>query len=226
MPEEKFSVMSISSTSVILVASVLMMAACTGEKNSALKAAELGVNAKAVASTASNIACSSEDLAVFDRNDGEVIDLDRESLPRGLFLATASEMLIEKKTDTGSARALVREVIGGKGAEITCSEAVEKFGQDFDMVMTGLVKFETTEKSLGSGFVSRQFFFFQDKNGYGVVLSNPKPSAQNNDLKKYLRGGVPVGQLVRMSDRSYLLKYMRERDGVRARLLVRLELVP
>jgi hypothetical protein len=206
------------------------MAACTGERNANIKATELSLGAKAATTTAAAVACSTEELAAFERNDGEVIDLDRESLPRGLFLATASEMLIEKKSDAGAARALIREVIGGKGAEISCSENVEKLGQDFDMVMTGLVKFETTERPLGSGFVSRQFFFFQDKNGYGVVLSNPKPTSQSldqtTDLRKYLRGGVPAGQLVRLSERAYLLRYLRERDGVRARLLVRLELIP
>lgn len=208
--------------------------ACTGEKLPTLHTdpGELPVQ-KALAGVGAQAACAPEELHSFERTElGVPIDLEREALPRGLFLAKVSELLIEKRTETQTAaqttsRLLVREVVGsGRGAEIRCAENVEGFGHDFDVTMTGLVKFETSERPTGSGFVLRQFFFFQDMDGFGVVVSNPKLSSPIFDLKKLIRGGVAPGQLVRTGERSYLIRYVREREnGVRARLVIHLDLI-
>jgi len=187
---------------------------------------------KSVAGALNAVACTSDDFAAFEQTDGDVVDLDREALPRGLFLATLAEMAIEKRAEgsSGSARLIVREVSGGKGAEIACADGIERLGADFEMVLTGLVKFETTQKPEGSGFTSRQFFFFQDKDGYGVVLSNPKHLVtsinrqQPVNLRQFLRANPASPQLVRVNDRSYMLKYIRERNGVRGYLIVHLAL--
>jgi hypothetical protein len=198
----------------------------------ASQTAGIATTSKSVAGGLVTEACTTEDFAPFEHTDGEVVDLDRESLPRGLFLATLAEMAIEKKTEGSSvpARLIVREVSGGKGAEINCADGIERLGSDFEMALTGLVKFETTQKPEGSGFTSRQFFFFQDKDGYGVVLSNPKhligslSRQQPVDLRQILRASPASPQLLRVNDRSYLLKYTRERDGVRGYLLIHLAL--
>lgn len=205
-----------------------VLPACTGDKSGALSETKSAVSgiAKVAQTPATNVTCASEELQAFERQDGEVLDLERENLPRGLFLAKASELLIEKKSESSFARAIVREVIGGKGAEIACAEGIENLGPDFDMAISGLVKFDTTERPQGSDFVSRQFFFYQDRTGYGVVLSNPRLASQSVDLKRQIRSGSAMAQLVRLSPRGYLLKYQRERDGVRARLFVHLELIP
>ncbi len=220
-----------------LLALLLIGIGCTAGKNgpgSAIKSsnqsAELTAS-KSVAGGLGAVACAADDFALFENTDGDVVDLDRETLPRGLFLATLAEMAIEKKAEGSTpARLIVREVSGGKGAEITCADGIERLGPDFEMALTGLVKFETTLKPAGSGFTSRQFFFFQDKDGYGVVLSNPKHliSSLNRqqpvDLRQILRASPASPQLLRVSDRAYLLKYTRERDGVRGYLLIHLAL--
>lgn len=200
---------------------------CTGEKVSPLNngASEFSVQ-KALGTSGAHEACTSEELLSFERAElGETISLDHDSLPRGLFLAKDSELLIERKADSSYSRVLVRETVGSKrGAEIICAENVEGFGTDFDFSMTGLVKFETSERTTGSGFVLRQFFFFQDLMGFGVIVSNPKISSPIFDLRNLIRGGVAPGKLMRTGDRSYILRYVREREnGVRARLVIHLE---
>jgi len=202
---------------------------CTAEKagHPSGKANQALVAAKSMVGLTSTVTCNLEDYARFERSTGDIVDLDRENLPRGLFLATQAEMLIEKKPETGSpaTRVIVREENVGKGGEIVCAEGLERLGADFEMALSGLVKFETREKPEGSGFISRQFFFFQDKEGYGVVLSNPKQISGRTplDLRKILRASPAAPQLYRNGDRSYTLRYSRERDGVRGQLLVHLE---
>lgn len=204
------------------------LVACTAEKTPlTVDSGELPVQ-RAIAGINAEPTCAHEDLSLFNRRDvGEVIDLESEILPRGLFLARVSELLIEKRTETDIAKVLIREVVGGgRGAEIRCAENVDKFGFQFDMTMTGLVKFETLNRPTGSGFALRQYFFFQDQSGYGVVVSNPKLTSPIFDLRKLIRGGVAPGQLIRTGERTYLLRYIREREGgVRARLLIHLDLI-
>lgn len=200
--------------------------ACTAEKSPLTASSGEGLQ-KAVAGTNAEPTCVHEDLSLFNRkNLGEVIDLDNEVLPRGLFLASRSELLIEKRGE-GAARVLIREIVGsGRGAEIRCAENVEKFGTEFGLTMTGLVKFETLNRPTGSGFALRQFFFFQDPSGYGVVVSNPQLTSPIFDLRKLIRGGVAPGQLIRTSDRTYIIRYARELEGgVRARLIIHLDLI-
>lgn len=217
------------------IAISICLLACTAEKSPL--SVTPGEVQKAVAGINAEPTCAHEDLSFFTRkNLGEVIDLDNEVLPRGLFLASLSELLIEKRPETGEesqgssegkARVLIREVVGsGRGAEIRCAENVEKFGAEFGLTMTGLVKFETLNRPTGSGFALRQFFFFQDRSGYGVVVSNPKLTSPIFDLRKLIRGGVAPGQLIRTGDRNYVLRYSRELEGgVRARLIIHLDLI-
>lgn len=203
------------------------LAACTPEQSSrSLNRAHDPVATKSVVGLTAAVACHADDWARFERPLGEPVDLERENLPRGLFLAALTEMRIEKKAEVGGAtRVIVREESGGKSAEIVCAEGLGNLGVDFEMALTGLVKFKTTERPEGDDFTSRQFFFFQDKDGYGAVLSNPKQLSSRAplDLRKLLRASVASPQLFRTSDRSYVLKYSRERDGIRGQLLVYLE---
>lgn len=210
----------------LILFSLLM--GCTPEKagTQASKSGDTLVSSKSMVGLTSTVVCNADDFTRFERPAGEPVDLDREALPRGVFLATQAEMLIEKKSDAAPAtRVIVREENVGKGGEIVCAEGLERLGTDFEMALSGLVKFETKEKPEGSGFVSRQFFFFQDKDGYGVVLSNPKQLSSRTpvDLRKLLRASPAAPQLYRNNDRSYTLRYARERDGVRGQLLVHLE---
>ena len=203
----------------------LMSVACTGERGSQLATSGDFATQKAVDGTGAQAICHPDEYQNFERVGGYVVDLDRDQLPRGLFLASASELLIEKKGEPHT-RVLIREAVGGKGAEIRCAENVDRLGPEFDLTMTGLVKFETAENPLGKGFTLRQFFFFQDRTGFGVVMSNPKLSSPVFDLRKLVRGGLAPGQLVRTGERSYLLRYSREREGgIRARLIVHLDLI-
>jgi hypothetical protein len=142
-----------------------------------------------------------------------------------MFLASNIEMLIERKSETGSmSRVLLREAVAGKNAEIVCSEGVEKFGPDFEMALSGLAKFETSEKSPPTGFVLRQFFFFQNRAGHGLIVSNPGLANSAVDLKKILQHHGAT-QLIRLGEKSYQVKYLRERDGVRARMLIHLDVI-
>jgi hypothetical protein len=173
-------------------------------------------------------ACAPEDLAMFDRQDGAGIDLEHVTLPRGLYLATVSDMLLEKQNDSGiPTRILIREIPGlAKGGEVICNENLEGFGNDFQMSVTGIVKFDTTNNSQGADFTARQFYVFSDKNTQGIVLSHPTFSAPL-ELRKLIKGHNSVVHFVRLSDKSYLMTFTRRKaGGIRARLLVHLELVP
>lgn len=212
-----------------LAGAVLLICGCTNEKSGVSATPKLKANAAKISSQAvANSACAAEDLAFFERQDGEVVDLSRELLPRGTFIARTSEMLVERKFATGLARALVREATGGKSTEIVCAENFDKINREvIDVTMTGLVKFEIGDKSTLSGLVARQFFFFQDQGEYGAILSNPKSlSSQSSvDLKKLLGSQIQPGQVVRLTDRTFALRYQRERDGLRARLVIHLDLI-
>ncbi len=216
----------------LLLSGVALLAsgnlACTGEKPGSMpqiKAPDREGPTKALATKGEAPICSPEEINAFERQEGEVVDLDRESLPAGLFLATVSEILVEKRNEMSISRMLVREQVGAKAAEIVCAEGTDKFGQDFELSLAGLVKFDTTEKPQGSGFTLRQFYLYQDKSGYGVVLSNPRLNPANAELKKLVKGVFANGQLSRLNENEYVLRYARERDAVRARLQIRLELV-
>ena len=209
---------------------VLLAVACTAEKN-APSSLNAELNTGSSKTSTANVLCGADEVGAFDRNDGETIDLSLDGLPRGLYLARYSELLIEKKSDAGVARAIVREAAGGKStggqsAEFACADGLEKIAPEaIDIALTGLVKFDTSEKQAGSSITQRQFFFFQDKTGFGAVISNPKPLAGQVDLKKLFVAQPANVQMVRMPDHTYVLKYQRERDGVRARLQVHLDLV-
>jgi hypothetical protein len=213
---------------------LLTAAACTSERNSA-KTSEKNLVAsatltKSVVGGGSQVGCRPEDLSGFtslENSSPDVFDLEHEELPRGLFLATKAEMRIEKKPDVlaGPSRIVVHETMGGN-AEIVCAEGLDRLGVDFEMAISGLVKFQTNERPEGSGFTSRQYFFFQDKDGYGLVLSNPKQLTHQLplDLRKTLRSSPSSPQLIRLNDRTFILKYSREVEGVHADLLVYLDL--
>lgn len=178
-------------------------------------------------SSTNSLACTSDDLLSFEKPTGEVVDLAREVLPKGLYLATLSEVFLEKKAEgLPSVKFVAREVPGSRNGEIICAENFEKVGPDFDLAIMGLVKFETTKNAMGENFTARQFYVFSDRGGYGVILSNPEVVSKDQDLKRFLNSGMSRGQLVRLSDRDYVLRMSRERDGVRVRLAIRLELVP
>lgn len=200
--------------------------------------------------------CRSEDLLPFDRIDGDIIDLDQENLPRGIYLARVSEMLVEKKNEGQSpSRILVREINSSqgslavaKGAEVICAENLERFGTDFESSLNGLVKFEVNDKSTassaGGGSIFRQYYFFQDPTGYGVVISNTRrplnlTAAASNavgvghqlnvhplvEAKKLLQEGPSAPQIIRVSDHEYVLKYIRDREGARTTLMIHLDLI-
>lgn len=198
---------------------------CTADKNVGINHNDEMLTTKTLAASGG---CGVEDILPFDRTDGEVIDLTHESLPRGLFLGHHSEFLIEKKAEGGVARVLVREAVGGKNADVVCADNLEKIPPEgIDISITGLVKFDTTENPLGVNLTHRQFFFYQDKTGFGAILSNPKSTAaavMMDNKKPFNLPGQTV-QLIRLADKSYQLKYFRERDGIRARLIVHFETV-
>jgi hypothetical protein len=210
----------------------LLFVACTSERRGL--ESETSVAAKPIGSQsvgANSQSCTSIDLSSFEKPAGEVIDLNREALPKGLYLATLSEVFLEKKSEkqiegAPVVRFLAREVAGSRNGEIVCSENIEKVGPDFDLAIMGLVKFDTSRNPNGDDFTARQFYVFSDRSGYGVILSNPEIASKEHDLKKFLNSGMSRGQLVRLSEREYALRMVRERDGVRVRLSIRLELVP
>jgi len=230
------------------VAVMIALAACTNDRGG-LSRSSLSEFSNEPSVVAKAVACSSEELSRFEAPDVESIDLDRESLPRGLYLATLAEMLLEKKAESAPVRLLVREIPGGKqDAEIICSENVGKLGSAFEMAITGVVKFESGAASQGSSqglsqgtnfqqgmsqgsniitrVTSRQFYVYVKGAEHGVILSNPKTAARSTNLKQALADSGSVGQITKLDERHYLLKFTREREGVRARLLVQLELIP
>lgn len=232
---------SLAQTSLLAASLLVILAsitACTGEKSATPDSAANGLanslkpESIAAQTAGGNASCSASDLAIFKRGDAEIVDLTHESLPRGLFLGRSAELLIEKTTDAGLARILVREVTGGKKARIVCAYGVDKIAQDsFDVSLTGLVKFDTSEKPEGTNFTLRQYFFYQDRTGFGAVFSNPKSLATSAtsvapvamDLKRQLSTPSQTGEILRWPDHTYALRYQRERDGIRARLIIHLE---
>jgi hypothetical protein len=201
----------------------------------------VGSKVESAVATKASSGCSADDASLFDRQEGEIVESD--SLPSGLFVASKIELLLEK-SELGSpssppvdptvatgpvstgARVIIREVIGSdKGAEIACSEGIEKFGHDFEMSMIGLVKFDTTARAEGSGFIQRQIFFFQNKDGFGAVVSNPGLAIQHAasplSLRHILHRGAAT--LERLSATTYRLKYTRDRNGVRAKMVILLD---
>jgi hypothetical protein len=173
-----------------------------------------------------NDPCQPDELAAFDRTEGEEFDLEREVLPRGLYLATISEMLLEKKGEPPT-RMLIREIPGGKQqGEVLCAENLDRLGDSFDLSLSGVVKFETMTDTRGADLTLRQFTVFSSAKGHGAVITNPKLASRDKTLKSTLTSPLSSGQLSRIDDRHFMLKFIRERDGVRARLQIRLELIP
>lgn len=221
---------SASLVAILALTLTVLGVGCSNDKTTQLSrpgASLAKANANAV-SEGTEPTCTTEDISGFNKQSGQVFDLEREKLPKGLFLASAAELLIEKKQDTQVvARVLVHETIGGKESEIRCSESLERFGQDFDMTMTGLVKFESADVGgPTSKFVQRQFFFFKNRTGYGAVVSNPKTPLTTGDLQKAILSTGAQAQLIRFGDRDFAIRYVREREGgVKAILMVKLELI-
>ncbi len=175
--------------------------------------------------------CSSDETAGFTRDDGE--RFDPMSLPTGLYVASTIQLFLEKTNAPGEApsRALVREVIGSdKGVEIVCADGLEKFGNDFDFSVTGLVKFVASAQKVAGDFSFRQVFFYQNKLDTGAIVSNPQLTSQaihaaagaGLGLTELLHHGG--GQLFRLADSTYRLKYVRDRDsGLHAKLIIDLD---
>ena len=178
--------------------------------------------------TTPTVNCTSDQVAEFEKPEGELLDLDHEPLVKGLYLASVSQLMMEKRIDgsTDVARLMAREVAGTKIGEILCTENMEKLTGDFDMSITGLIKFDTGVNPNGDSFTARQFYVFSDQRGRGVVLSNPDLGTRAQDLKRFLSTGVARGQFYRLNDRSYMLRFIRERYGARILLTIRLDLIP
>lgn len=220
---------TVSTVLCLSAGAVLWLGACsvdTPSNESGVVKALAAPPSAAVTAKADTSACQPEELAAFDKVSGDEVDLERESLPRGLYLATVSEMLLEKKGEP-PVRLLVREVPGGKHqGDIVCSENFDRLGELFEMSITGVVKFETVTNPQGAGLTSRQFFMFSNQADNGVVLSNPKLADQNRTFKQVVTSPASAAQLYRLNERHYLLKSVRERDGVRVRLMIHLEMIP
>lgn len=200
--------------------------ACTNEPRATLNA-EATVNAVSPESKAKATAtCAPEMAKSFADTEGVFLDLDREALPKGLYLATLSELLLVKKSDGGkTGRLIAREMIGSRASEILCAENMEAFGDDFNLALLAPVKFDLSESPEAGKLTVRQFYVFSDKNGRGLILSNPELDRRGQDLKTFLNSGASRGRIVRYSDRQYAIRLTREQDGARALLLIRLDLV-
>jgi hypothetical protein len=170
--------------------------------------------------------CSSSDLARFDKIDGDEIDIARDALPRGMYLATLSELLIEKKAEQ-SGRLLARESLEEKQqAEIVCSENVEILGDSFELSLSGAVKFDTISDPGGGNLVSRQFLAFANQERHGVVISSTKLADRSRTFKQSVTSGIFIPTFSKIDERHFVLKLLKERDGIRARLLIHLEMIP
>lgn len=212
----------------LLLLSVGLLVACTGERSGPDAAQDRQISALNSKFNEPDWtpSCLPSDFSAFDRHTGEVLDLEREIPPRGLYLAVRSEMLLEKKNSNGAVtRMLVREVPGSKSAEIVCSEHLDLLGDSFELVLSAPVKFTVGLDSVGEDLVARQFYIYTNKGEHGVILSNPRTSAQKLNLKDFFDAGRSMGQLVRMDSQTYLMRTVREQNGVRARVNVILEYV-
>lgn len=214
----------------LLAPSLIGLAACTPDKSGSSELSGSQRDLAAITTKVSTVStgCSAEEAALFESIDGEPIDLDRDPLPRGFYLATVTEVLLEKRAEGSPIRLRVREVPGTKmNREIVCSENTGRLDPEFEMAISGVVKFDTSSSLQGTNFTTRQFHIFRDreKNDYGVVVSTPVASAASMNLKQALTGSA-IGQLFRQEDKSYVMKFSRERDGYRMTMIVRLEFVP
>lgn len=205
----------------------LLLSACTGADSNFAREGVLSNSPNKLMESHSADGCDAGAMALLAQNSsGEPIELGAQELPRGLFLATMSELLLEKRDESAAVRLLVREVPGDKRGQIICSENLERLGENFEMSIAGLVKFTTIERPLGDGFVARQFYVYANGDQRGVILSNQRPTITDMDLRYWMSSGVSEGELRRLDDRTYLMKFIRERDGVVARLAVQLEYFP
>lgn len=195
---------------------------CTSARNEAGLPSANDSSAKAVGSAK----CSSDDVASFEKSEGTLVDLEREEIPKGLYLAAQSTLLVEKKFDgaTGAARFMVREEPGKSEAKVICAENPERLGPEMQTAVAAVVKFDTSVSNQSRGLTTRQFLAFVGKNGYGVVLSTAKNEAAI-DLKTALANSNAVTQIFKLSERSFAIRYFRERDGVKTRVLTRFDLV-
>jgi hypothetical protein len=209
--------------SALALALLLLTSACTGDRPTIASAGH-DPNTK---TSAHSRGCTAEDLASFERLEGEPVLAEKDEMPRGLYLAAVSEVLVEKKTadDLPIARILAREVPGSNNAQIVCSDNVSLFGNEFEMTVTGLVKFDIGLDRRGSGLVARQFYVFAGHDRHGVILSNADPYALSEGVSGFLKNGNAHGQLVRSTDDLYTLRFTREREGSSARMIVRLDKV-
>lgn len=203
---------------------VLLNAACTNDPHAMTEQGATAATTKSKASVVTR-ACTNEMLASFADHSGVVLDLEREALPKGLYLATLSELQLVKKESDVTGRLIAREVSGTRTGEILCAENMTVFGDDFSLALLGPVKVDTSQDSSHENLTVRQFYVFADKNGHGMVLSNPELDRRGQDLKAFLNTGASRGQIVRYSNRQYAIRLSRDQDGAQARLLIRLDLV-
>jgi hypothetical protein len=203
----------------------IFVVGCTGNKS---EIAAPSAKSPALKGSSANVShCSQEDLAAFDRNEGTLVDLDREDLPKGLFLASVSEMLIEKRGDSGQmiqTRLVLSEQAGDADPQVVCAENPEKLGIDFQTAISAVVKFDTRGFTQGTGLTTRQFFVHTDRSGYGAIFSTPRNQSTTN-IKQALSNSNALFQVFKTGENELMIKYMRERDGIRTRLLTRLQIV-
>ena len=195
---------------------------CTNDTNTSLNVAREPSASKAVA----HVACTNEDLAPFLKLEATPVEVDK--VPEGLFLASVSEMLVEASDDAGSvSRVLYREnagkSAGRSAAEIICSNGTEKLGtaSEIEFVMKGLVKFSPNSAEAPT---LRQYFFHADATGIGAVFSNPRSITKAQSLREHLR--TSGGQLLKLGETKYALRYVSARDRARASLLILLDYIP
>ena len=202
------------------------LAACTNESSTALDVARAPNASKAIA----HVACTNEDLAPFLKLEATPVEADK--VPEGLFLANFSEMLIEAKNETSDEAGAISRVLyrenagksaGRNAAEIICSNGTDKLGtaSEIEFVMKGLVKFSPNSVEAPT---LRQYFFHADTTGIGAVFSNPRSIAKAQSLREHLR--ATGGQLLKLSDTKYALRYASQRDRARAALLIVLDYIP
>jgi hypothetical protein len=205
---------------------VILLGACTGQiaeideprEPSLLKLSENKIDG-----------CAEERISSFELQFSEVVHLEKGELPKGLYLASGAEFLVEKRASNGDvvARMIAREEAtagrGRAGSEIVCTDHVDHFGVDFEMAITGLVKFDTSLDPLGGGLVARQFYAFANEDQHGVILVNAAAGLRSESLADFLRNGSAEGEIRKLSEGRYVLRFTKRRGDHYAKMLVHLE---
>jgi hypothetical protein len=171
--------------------------------------------------------CTPEAFAKFEGFKGDPVDID--ALPRGYFLYSEADFLVESSSDKGAFSAVVRETPARSHkekikAEISCADHIASLGSDFTFAMTGLVKITNTFGHPEIELTQRQYSIAKDAQHLQAVAMKVSNSAES--LKSFMQAQGSQSRLLKTGDRTYELHLVNDRVKSRGDLLIKFDFTP